>query len=271
MEFASPFAPSSSTPSRAPARPARLEGYDNYPGQALFSGQLEGGFHTPDRSAGRLPLFDEAPSSLSRTRLAPPSSSSFSSSSAPRLPSSDALPSVSLLDGLGASFAAEQPSSASFFSPPPGPSSSSSSSSSLSSESLCWVLVFGFPAAQAAQVIEELLSCGQIVSHAADSPLSNWMHVLFETPLGAQRALTRDGMVLERLGLMVGVRRSPGPGSKPRTAAGAATAAAAATGSVFLQQQASRDNSVTASQTAFEYAPYPVNSWWARVKYYFFW
>jgi hypothetical protein len=175
----------------------------------------------------------------------------------------DGLPSVSLLDGINASFLNDSSHAAS------AASSNSSMAAGLAASvagapgDQCWVTMFGFPASQTAQVIEEMLSCGQIVSHHSDGPLCNWVHVQFETPLGAQRALTRDGAVLERVGLMVGVRRASGPASRPRVAH-----AVAAPQSLFLQ--ARNSHSVTASGLAYEFAPYALNTWWSRVKYYFF-
>jgi hypothetical protein len=245
-----------------------LEGYENYPGGAWFSGQVEGGFKTPDR--GR--VVEEV---SSRSRVA-------TAHAAPRSPD-NALPSVSLLDGSGASLLDDEQHSVLPGLARPSPAAAAAASFSFASSSSsalpgtasalasdpCWVIIFGFPSSQTSQVIEEMLSCGQIVSFHADNPLNNWVHVQFETSLGAQRALTRDGSVLERLGgLMIGVRRSSGRDAKPRVIHSSTTSLA--TQSLFLQQQQRSGLSVTSSQLAYGFAPYAINSWWSRFKFYVF-
>jgi nuclear pore complex protein Nup53 len=128
----------------------------------------------------------------------------------------------------------------------------------------CWVILFGFPPAQTALVIEEFLSCGQIVSHHSESPLCNYVMVQFETPLGAQRALTRDGTVLERNGLMIGVQRSE---AGPKTKVRVAQSSTATSQSLFLQPQRSA-YTVSSSHIPYEQAPYGSDSWFSRFKYY---
>ncbi len=173
----------------------------------------------------------------------------------------DGLPSVSLLDGVNASFLNDSAMQTSGMAATSVSAVGAQAGVGGGGGDQCWVIMFGFPASQTAVVIEEMLSCGQIVSHQSDGPLCNWAHVQFETALGAQRALTRDGAVLERVGLMVGVRRSSGPTSRPRVAHAAPAAQA-----LFLQPRSSY--SVTGSHLAYEFAPYAVNSWWSRFKYY---
>jgi hypothetical protein len=258
------------------ARPsARLEGYENYPGGAWFSGQGEGGFKTPDRATpARVAFAEDLPQPLSRTGA---HSASKQRSGGIRgvtvatgggVDDEGGLPSVSILDGVNVSFLNE---SEDHHSRSMATGMASAAGGGVSSNSMiagvdpCWVVMFGFPSSQTAQVIEEMLSCGQIVSFHADNPLSNWVHVQFETSLGAQRALTRDGSVLEKLGLMIGVRRSTGRDSKPRIVH---SSAASSTQSLFLQQQQRSGNSITSSQLAYAFAPYAINSWWSRFKFY---
>ncbi len=270
------------------SRPSRLEGYDNYPGGAWFSGQLEGSLKTPDRTPGRIAV--EQPSSLARSALRPrTNNNNNNNNNNPNINALNnlngnvgnmdegALPSVSILDGVNVSFLNDsedvqsRSSVAASTAAALAPSSFSTSTAGLNPAATdpCWVIIFGFPSSQTAQVIEEMLSCGQIVSFHADNPLSNWVHVQFETSLGAQRALTRDGSVLERLGgLMIGVRRSAGRDSKPRVVHSSTTAVT--TQSLFLQQQHRSGLSVTSSQLAYGFAPYAINSWWSRFKFYVF-
>ncbi len=145
-----------------------------------------------------------------------------------------------------------------------------------------WVTVFGFPPSQTAAVIEELLSCGQIVSHHTDTANSNWVHVEFETAVGAQRALTKDGAVFGPSGtLMLGVRRRVAPrhggaGSTPQQSLSMSRATPQSgrnktpfhNQSLYLQERSSYS---VASAALYSGAPYAQsNSWWSRFAYYVF-
>ena len=253
------------TPSRRTG--SRLEGYDNYPGGSLFIGQPDGGntFKTPERAPRTPGLgFDESASSFTRSgNRAPPSSGRrMGDQSMTQAPAGeDFLPSKSLLDGVNSSMAP-------YDEPATGNNISMNSFSNMgapesASGDACWVIVFGFPASQTSQVIEEFLACGQIVSHHQDSPLSNHVRVEFQTSMGAQRALTRDGSLLATSPhTMVGVRRHTGPLRVPT----ASTGLNASSQALYLQPQRSA-YSVT-SNAFYDFSPYPHDTFWSRFKYY---
>jgi hypothetical protein len=196
------------------------------------------------------------------------------------------LPAHSLLDAFGAmapAHSAAQPSA--LFSPSLDVSNAFDESTRLQNVSAvgaaaagpasCWVTVFGFGPALTAAVIEELLSCGQIVSHHTEG--SNWVKVQFETPVGAQRALARDGTVLDRAGVMIGVRRTLPPrgegggrdGGLSSSSNVSMSVATPSRNALLLAQQRSV-YSIAPVKTPFENAPYALTSWWAKVLYYVF-
>lgn len=71
----------------------------------------------------------------------------------------------------------------------------SSMMSSASGANNCWVTVFGFSPQSLNKVIESFLSCGQIVQHVTQGH-SNWVHLQFESLVGVQRSLSRNGTVI---------------------------------------------------------------------------
>lgn len=287
-------------------RKGRLEGYENYPGAALFAGQLEGTGKSPSRGpmtpVGRQSfVVGSDPQSASVTRFGTPLSSSAAGRSfqSPMLHTQQAplhesdLPAVSVLDGLNPSrlddtntINISNNNNTSFFPQHQQQqlldmsmarsSLVPSQATSLSADDT-WVTVFGFPSSHTTAVIEEFLSCGQIVSHHTDSPHANWVHVRFETGVGAQRAVARDGQLLERLGLMVGVRRY-NPSSSSSSVSSSSSIAPSSlrkntsinpNASLFLREQRAT-YSVSAAHTPYAGAPYPVNGWWSKILFYFF-
>ena len=134
----------------------------------------------------------------------------------------------------------------------------------------CWVTIFGFSASQTSVVIDEFLSCGQIISHHTDNIHSNWVHVQFETVFGAQRALTKDGAVLDRNGMMVGVRRyRPSKESSKRIVA-TPVSSKPTLQPLYLRQQRAKFSVTTPENGVFEASPYVKNSCWQRFLYYVF-
>lgn len=72
-----------------------------------------------------------------------------------------------------------------------------------------WVTVYGFPSERTSAlsaVLQEFQACGNI-QHWTLGPAANcnWLHIQYETPAGAQRALQRNGTRLAGLNLIVGV------------------------------------------------------------------
>jgi Nup53/35/40-type RNA recognition motif len=60
-----------------------------------------------------------------------------------------------------------------------------------------WVTVFGFPFTMVPAVLTWLASCGNIiVRHVPNSPKANWLHLRFNNPAEARRALGRHGSLL---------------------------------------------------------------------------
>jgi hypothetical protein len=67
-----------------------------------------------------------------------------------------------------------------------------------------WVTVFGFAPVMTEVVLQHFHSCGEIirVRHAPNQ--GNWMHIMFQTTLQAQKALGKSGKVIQG-NLMIGV------------------------------------------------------------------
>lgn len=68
----------------------------------------------------------------------------------------------------------------------------------------CWVTVFGFSGAQAQSVLAYFKTVGNIVK--TELGQRNWLHLQFESPWAAQKALLKNGSVLPAAGsCMIGV------------------------------------------------------------------
>ncbi|XP_065191742.1 nucleoporin NUP35-like [Sycon ciliatum] len=67
----------------------------------------------------------------------------------------------------------------------------------------CWVTVFGFPADAAAYMLQEFAHYGTIIRHSMDVN-TNWMHICYQSPLQARKALSKHGKVF-MTSVMVGV------------------------------------------------------------------
>lgn len=67
-----------------------------------------------------------------------------------------------------------------------------------------WVTVFGFPPVMTEVVLQYFHSCGEIirVRHAPEQ--GNWVHLMFQTRLQAEKALGKSGKIIQG-NLMVGV------------------------------------------------------------------
>lgn len=68
----------------------------------------------------------------------------------------------------------------------------------------CWVTVFGFGGSQASAVIDYFRTIGNIVH--TELGQRNWLHIQFDSPWTAQKALLKNGSVLAAAGsAMIGV------------------------------------------------------------------
>ncbi|KAL9250754.1 Nuclear pore complex protein NUP35-like protein [Drosera capensis] len=68
-----------------------------------------------------------------------------------------------------------------------------------------WVTVYGFPPADTNLVLREFEKCGVILKHVPGPRNANWMHILYQNRSDAQRALSKNGMLVDRI-LIVGVK-----------------------------------------------------------------
>lgn len=69
-----------------------------------------------------------------------------------------------------------------------------------------WVTVYGFSPGDTNLVLREFEKCGFILKHVPGPRNANWMHILYQNHLDAQKALNKDGTQINGV-LIVGVRR----------------------------------------------------------------
>jgi hypothetical protein len=69
----------------------------------------------------------------------------------------------------------------------------------------CWVTVFGFPPDKAGSVLQCFLSWGGVVEHKRGDNDANWIHLKYGSAVAAERALAKNGTIVQ--GCMVGVKR----------------------------------------------------------------
>eukprot|EP01122_Echinamoeba_exundans_P017196 TRINITY_DN8988_c0_g1_i1.p1 TRINITY_DN8988_c0_g1~~TRINITY_DN8988_c0_g1_i1.p1 ORF type:complete len:253 (-),score=48.10 TRINITY_DN8988_c0_g1_i1:157-915(-) len=67
-----------------------------------------------------------------------------------------------------------------------------------------WVTVFGFAPVMTEVVLQHFHSCGEIIRVRHASNQGNWMHIMFQTTLQAQKALGKSGKIIQG-NLMIGV------------------------------------------------------------------
>ncbi|GAB2228073.1 hypothetical protein Droror1_Dr00009903 [Drosera rotundifolia] len=68
-----------------------------------------------------------------------------------------------------------------------------------------WVTVYGFLPADTNFVLREFEKCGVILKHVPGPRNANWMHILYQNRSDAQRALSKNGMLVNGI-LIVGVK-----------------------------------------------------------------
>ncbi|KAL9255496.1 Nuclear pore complex protein NUP35-like protein [Drosera capensis] len=68
-----------------------------------------------------------------------------------------------------------------------------------------WVTVYGCPPADTNLVLREFQKCGVILKHVLGPRNANWMHILYQNRSDAQQALSKNGMLVDRI-LIVGVK-----------------------------------------------------------------
>jgi len=137
-----------------------------------------------------------------------------------------------------------------------------------------WVTVFGFQAADTAEILRKFQAYGEIVKHKNEGH-GNWMHLCYQTKLQAQRALSKNGSVVSG-NIMIGVvpciaplaRLDLGTGSLAQMSR-ARRALASETGTVqhaSVFRSATRELGVDATGSA----PTPVTSFWSKCLEYMF-
>jgi len=65
-----------------------------------------------------------------------------------------------------------------------------------------WITVFGFPVGSTQNVLKHFAKYGDILQHRTHVE-GNWLHIQYQTRLQAQRALAKNGLILDSL--MIGV------------------------------------------------------------------
>lgn len=69
-----------------------------------------------------------------------------------------------------------------------------------------WVTVFGFPQNYTSIVTKYFGDCGEIIKQKHAENQGNWIHLLFRTKLDAERALGKNGKIIDsKLNIMIGV------------------------------------------------------------------
>jgi len=72
-----------------------------------------------------------------------------------------------------------------------------------------WVTVFGFPQNYISIVTKYFGDCGEIVKQRYAENQGNWIHLLFRTKLEAEKALGKNGKIIDsKLNIMIGVIKS---------------------------------------------------------------
>ncbi|XP_038987616.1 nuclear pore complex protein NUP35-like [Phoenix dactylifera] len=68
-----------------------------------------------------------------------------------------------------------------------------------------WVTVFGFSPGDTNFVLREFEKCGPVLKHVPGPRDANWMHILFQNPYDARKALGKNGTQINSV-LMIGVK-----------------------------------------------------------------
>ncbi|XP_010545674.1 PREDICTED: nuclear pore complex protein NUP35 [Tarenaya hassleriana] len=68
-----------------------------------------------------------------------------------------------------------------------------------------WVTVYGFSPGDTNLVLREFEKCGMILKHVPGPKNANWMHILYQNRSDAQKALSKNGMMINGV-VIVGVK-----------------------------------------------------------------
>lgn len=74
-----------------------------------------------------------------------------------------------------------------------------------------WITVFGFPGSHSSTILSYFHNFGQILRVKHSENGGNWIHLLFMTKLQAEKALGKNGKVLDPGNIMIGVVRCTDP------------------------------------------------------------
>lgn len=70
-----------------------------------------------------------------------------------------------------------------------------------------WITVFGFPSGHSSVILSYFHNFGQILRVKHSENGGNWIHLLYTTKLQAEKALGKNGKILEPGNIMIGVVR----------------------------------------------------------------
>lgn len=74
-----------------------------------------------------------------------------------------------------------------------------------------WITVFGFPSTHSSVILSYFHNFGQILRVKHSENGGNWIHLLYTTKLQAEKALGKNGKILEPGNIMIGVVRCTDP------------------------------------------------------------
>jgi len=121
------------------------------------------------------------------------------------------------------------------------------------------VTVFGFPENYLSKVLKSFASYGEVINYQKGE--GNWVHIRFANKLQAEKALTKNGMVLE--GVMIGVV----PSSTKR---GVVKELVTDMNPFVVARSTGPMSSYQVDSGMPRTAPVPTNSVWAKVMEYIF-
>jgi Nup53/35/40-type RNA recognition motif len=137
-----------------------------------------------------------------------------------------------------------------------------------------WVTVFGFQAADTAEILRKFQAYGEIVKHKNEGH-GNWMHLCYQTKLQAQRALSKNGSVVSG-NIMIGVVPCIAPLARLDLGTGSLAQLSRVRRALTTDQTTAQHASVFRSATgefgvdATGSAPAPVTSFWSKCLEYMF-
>lgn len=70
-----------------------------------------------------------------------------------------------------------------------------------------WITVFGFPASHTSIILSYFDNLGQIQRVKHPENQGNWVHILYQTKMQAEKALGKNGKTIENGNIMIGVKK----------------------------------------------------------------